>query len=163
MAFSTATPYQIVDEPRPGLLSRFIVNPLWPMLSFMFGGIFFSWIWFLFNSLAMGSPTKRREAGALLMGVLGYFLLFFTMVYLVNNALIEGLSHDYTRILLVGFALLPSYYVYLRQSSAYELFEHFGGKPFNGIPLLLLGYFVGSKLQVATITLVASGVSLWIQ
>lgn len=161
MAFNATTPYQIIDEPRPGLLSRFVVNPFWPMLGFMFGGSFFSWIWFLLNSLAMGSPTRVREMWALVAGVLGYFLLFFSMIYLVNNGLIDGLTHEYTRILLVGFALVPSYYLYLRQNAAFELFEHFGGKALNGIPILLLGYFFGSKFQVAIITLVADGVALW--
>ncbi|WP_295798627.1 hypothetical protein [uncultured Microbulbifer sp.] len=161
MASHSATMYQIIDEPRPGALTRLAVNPFWPLLGFMFGGAFFSWVWSLINSLALGSPTRLRELFAILCGFVGYFLLLFAMSFLINLQVFEGLTHQYTRILLVGFSLIPSYYVYLRQSAAYELFEYFGGKALNGIPILLAGYFVGSKFQLAVLTAVINGVSLW--
>ena len=155
--------YQLIDEPRPGLLSRFTVDPLWPLLSFMFGGVFISWIWFIFNSTVIGSPTRNREIIAAVLGVLGYFALLFGMDALVRNEMVSGLSHNYTRILLIAVALVPSYYIYLKQSAAFEIYQHFGGAVLNGIPLLLLAYFVGSKLQQFIVGAVWRGVQPWIQ
>ena len=52
--------YQIIDEPKPGPLSKFTVNPLWPLLSTMLGGSVFSWIWFVFNSMCLNGPNKKK-------------------------------------------------------------------------------------------------------
>lgn len=164
MGRGALTSYQIIDEPRPGLLSRLAVNPLWPLLGFILGGVFFSWIWAVFNSFALGSPTRVRESVVVILGAVGYFALFFLMLILVNSGLVEGLSHHYTRILLVAVALLPSYYLFQRQSTAFELYEYFGGKTINALPLLILGfgYLAGGKLQVAVINTVMNGVAQWI-
>ncbi|WP_237057442.1 hypothetical protein [Microbulbifer sediminum] len=158
-----AAGYQIIDEPRPGNLSRLTVDPLWPLLSFMFGGVFISWAWSVFNSAVMGSPTRNREIMAVAFGLLGYFALLFGMDFLVRSELVAGLSHSYTRILLIGFALVPSYYIYLKQSAAFELYEYFGGAVFNGIPLLVVAYLVGGKLQQYLVAAVWNGVQPWIR
>jgi hypothetical protein len=67
--------YRIIDEPKPSPLNRFAVNPVWIVLaSFILQP--YAWIWFLFNSFALGSPTRVKEvvwaaAGLGLIALLG--------------------------------------------------------------------------------------------
>ena len=157
-----AATYEIIDEPRPGALSRFTVNPFWPLLSSMVGGAFFGWMWFFLNGVALGSPTRRQELLITILGFLAYFVAMFSMIFLVQSDSIAWLSHDYTRILLVAIGLIPSYWLFLKQSVAFELYQYFGGVEFNGLPGLVLAFFVGTKMQIAVVELVIVGVSPWI-
>ena len=66
--------YRLPDEPQPSGLSRWAVDPLWPLLAVMLAGNVFGMAWSVFNGLAMGSPTRRREwllVAANLLGCLG--------------------------------------------------------------------------------------------
>ena len=74
--------YTLADEPQPSGLQHLVVNPLWPLFGFMFGGAWLAFPWYVFNGFAMGSPTRKREAavaGATLMlafsvfGMLSWF------------------------------------------------------------------------------------------
>ena len=58
--------YRIGDEPRPGALARVAVDPMWPLLAVMLGGVWLSWPWFVLNGVVVGSPTRQgwqRVAG----------------------------------------------------------------------------------------------------
>ena len=62
--------YHIPDEPRPGGLVRWAVNPVWPFIAVMLGGAWLSWGWFLFNGAAIGSPSRARERLLVAVGLL---------------------------------------------------------------------------------------------
>jgi len=154
-----AATYQIIDEPSPGKLSRFTVDPMWPLFAFMFGGPFISWAWSLFNGFALGSPSRGREALAVLLGVLAYFAVLIGMA---TSGLLQQLSPAYVRTALVVVSLATCYYLYLKQSVACEIYQHFDGVLMNGIPGVILAYFVGSKMEMFVVTQVLAGVQQWI-
>lgn len=154
----TAT-YQIIDEPSPGKLSRFTVDPMWPLFAFMFGGPFISWAWSLFNGLALGSPSRGREALAVGLGLLAYFAV---LIGVAATGLLQQLSPVYVRTALVVVSLATCYYLYLKQSVASEIYQYFDGTLMNGIPGVILAYFVGSKLETFVVTQILTGVQQWI-
>jgi len=64
--------YSIIDEPRPSRLRRFAANPFWVILSGMVLVQLqpLSLLWFGFNGIALGSPTRRRELVWIVAGLL---------------------------------------------------------------------------------------------
>lgn len=153
-----ASAYQIIDEPSPGKLSRFTVDPMWPLFAFMFGGPFISWAWSLFNSFALGSPSRKREIIAVCLGLLGYFAVLIAMT---SSEMLRDLGPVYIRLALVVVGLFACYYLYLKQSAACEIHQYFGGVLMNGIPGVILAYFVGAKLEQLVLTQVLAGVQQW--
>ncbi|WP_308364894.1 MULTISPECIES: hypothetical protein [unclassified Microbulbifer] len=154
-----ASAYQIIDEPKPGRLSRFTVDPMWPLFAFMFGGPFISWAWSLFNSFALGSPSRNREIIAVSLGLLGYFAVLTAMM---TSETLRELGPVYIRLALVVVSLFACYYIYLKQSAACEIYQYFDGVLMNGIPGVILAYFVGSKLEQMVMTQVLTGLQQWI-
>jgi hypothetical protein len=138
--------YQIADEPAPSTLARYAVNPLYPMLAFMFAGVWFAWPWFAFNSFAIGSPTKRAElawlaAGLIVPSAVGWALLFARAA----NALPEA-SAPYIGLVIVVLKIVAVYAVFLLQSRTIEIYEYYGGKLVNGVWPLLAAFYFGDRL-----------------
>lgn len=138
--------YHIVDEPRPGALARLAVNPLWPLLSVMFGGAWVSWSWFVVNSFAIGSPTRWREAALALGGFAGTAALFVGLVTLEVNGAIGGVAISYAVVALVVWKLAVSYWLYVLQGRTFGLFEYFHGATKNGLLVVFAGYFLSRRL-----------------
>jgi hypothetical protein len=138
--------YQIADEPAPSTLARYAVNPLYPMLAFMFAGVWFAWPWFAFNSFAIGSPTKRAEltwlaAGLIVPSAVGWALLFAR----AGNSLPEA-SAPYIGLVIVVLKIVVVYAVFLLQSRTIEIYEYYGGKLVNGVWPLLAAFYFGDRL-----------------
>jgi hypothetical protein len=138
--------YQIADEPAPSTLARYAVNPLYPMLAFMFAGVWFAWPWFAFNSFAIGSPTKRAEvawlvAGLIVPSAVGWALLFARGA----NALPQA-SAPYIGLVIVVLKIVVVYAVFLLQSRTIEIYEYYGGKLVNGVWPLLAAFYFGDRL-----------------
>jgi hypothetical protein len=138
--------YQIADEPAPSTLARYAVNPLYPMLAWMFAGVWFAWPWFAFNSFAIGSPTKRAElawlvAGLIVPSAVGWALLFARAA----NALPEA-SAPYIGLVIVVLKIVVVYAVFLLQSRTIEIYEYYGGKLVNGVWPLLAALYFGDRL-----------------
>ena len=53
--------YTIPDEPRASPFNHLVVRPNGPLLAAMLCGGWMTWPWFAFNSIAMGSPTRKKE------------------------------------------------------------------------------------------------------
>ncbi len=142
--------YRILDEPRPGKLSHIAVRPLWPLLAIMFCGMWLSWPWFVLNSLAVGSPTRRKEWTWVAVGFAGLILLFAGLTYAANSpAVISMLG---TPDNWIAYALLPfsiwklfiSFKIYFLQSRSLEIYIYYGGIVRNGVLLLLIGFAIGA-------------------
>lgn len=119
--------YRIIDEPTPSPLSRLTVNPAWIVLaSFLLQPI--AWIWFLFNSFAMGSPTRGKEvlwAGA----GLGVILLMSRAPEwaLLQGWLTSSETHRYVpywTILRQVVVLSISYRLFLYQVIPHQIFNY---------------------------------------
>ena len=143
---SRAGTYELIDEPKPGALSRFAVKPFWPLLAVMLGGAWLSWPWVVLNGFAVGSPTRRRELFWAIAGVAGSGLLLLLLINLQRQEILTGLPLKLAVIGLVVFKLYVTYMLYILQSRSFALYEYFGGQTANGLPVVLIGAFVGAPL-----------------
>lgn len=142
----SAARYVLPDEPRPSTLSRLTVAPMWPLLATMLAGNLLGLAWFLFNGLALGSPSRVREwllAACSLAGTAAALLL-------AAIASAQGwLPHavlPYVMLVPTTIKLAVAYTLYMRQSHTLELWEYAGGTPANGMPVLFLMAFFSPNL-----------------
>ena len=141
--------YRIADEPAPGTLAHLAVNPLWPFVAAMFGGIWLSWSWFFLNGLAVGSPTQKREWLWIGAGVVGSTLLLIALLSLIDAQVIGKEQVKYAFLLLVAWKLGVTYALYTLQSHSIELYEYYGGTLKNGAYVVAAAYFVSPQLTAA--------------
>jgi hypothetical protein len=138
--------YQIADEPAPSTLARYAVNPLYPMLAAMLGGVWFAWPWFAFNSYAIGSPTRRAELGWLVAGLVVPPAVAAVLLYAVGVGTLPRGSAPYIGLCVVVLKLVVVYAVFLLQSRTIEIYEYYGGKLVNGVWPLLAALYFGDRL-----------------
>jgi len=141
-----AASYQIEDEPRPGPLAHTAVRPLWPLFTFMFGGAFFSWPWFLWNGFVVGSPTRRRELAWVVGGVLGIFALAFVTATLTRSGVIDKSQGPYVRLVFTLWKIGVSYALFSLQARTFQIYEHYGGVVRNGAIGLLIAYLLSPRV-----------------
>jgi hypothetical protein len=134
--------YRILDEPTPGSLGGYVVNPTFPMLALMLAGTWLAAPWFAFNALALGSPTARREIGLAVAMLAGAFLLVFGLLVANEQGLISAHGMAYWALIPIVRKLGFGYWLFMLQSRTFHLYEHFDGRVRNGLFLLLLGAFV---------------------
>jgi len=144
---AVAQGYRIGDEPLPGPLQHLAVNPVWPLLAVMFGGVWLSWPWFVLNGFAIGSPTRRRELGLALLGLAVCIALVAVVVYLVGRDLIEWADARYLLVGVTAWKLAVCYWLYTLQSRCYGLYEYFGGKVRSGLYVVLAALFLAPALM----------------
>ncbi len=131
--------YRIADEPSPGRLARFAVNPIWPMLATMLAGSWLGTPWFVFNAFALGSATRRREIA----WAVGSVLLAAVLAQGVLHADLHRLAPE--PVLLGGLVLVSAarltgaYFAFLAQDASFELHRYFGGSVLNGAPVAIVG------------------------
>jgi len=138
--------YQIADEPAPSTLARYAVNPLYPMLAAMLGGVWFAWPWFAFNSFAIGSPTRRAELAWLVAGLIVPPAVAAVLISAVGAGMLPRASGPYIGLCVVVLKLVVVYAVFLLQSRTIEIYEYYGGKLLNGIWPVLAALYVGDRL-----------------
>jgi hypothetical protein len=145
--------YIIDDEPaQGGPYQRYIVDPMWPLLAVMMAGVWLGWPWLLFNGKALGSPNWRRQAEILAVGFAGTVALALAIVALWDADIIRTTTHVRLALLTVTvWKLAISYKVHALQSGTFELFVHYGGEPFPGMRVLMLGIYVGRALMLGVI------------
>jgi hypothetical protein len=128
-----AGPYQIIDEPRPSPLSRFIVNPFWFLLAGMLlpSFILLAAAGFALNALALRGPTWKAEL-LWLAGVAVIVLGFVPAVaQLIDAGLIARADFPrvapYLAILHSATTLAVMFRVFLYQSPSYQLAKYLAG------------------------------------
>lgn len=139
--------YVPLDEPRPGALARFTVDPMWPLFALMLGGPFFSWLWSLLNSLALNGPARLRERLLLLGGFVAYGGTLVVLAQLVDRGLLPDFGRRELQLVLTVVSLVFCYGIFLLQREPFDLHEYFGGPvapPWIG---LALAWFAGAKLH----------------
>jgi hypothetical protein len=138
--------YTIADEPAPSTLARYAVNPLYPMLAFMFAGVWFAWPWFAFNSFAIGSPTKRAELAWLAAGLIVPSAVGWALLYARAADALPAASAPYIGLVIVVLKIVVVYAVFLLQSRTIEIYEYYGGKLVNGVWPLIAAFYFGHRL-----------------
>jgi hypothetical protein len=139
--------YTIADEPRPGALSHLVVNPLWPLLCFMLGGTWMGWSWFVFNGVALGSATRRRELGLVVVGLIGAFVVL--IIGSIALKATDSQNQTAARLVLLAatvWKITVSYVLYVWQYRSFSIYEYYGGTVRNGLIIVILGLFVGHRV-----------------
>ena len=139
--------YRLPDEPRPGPLSHLVVNPMWPLLAVMFGGVWLSWPWFLFNGWALGSPTRLREALVVGAGIVGSFVLVFASLILVTklHLPLDVLTYLFTTNLIWKLGI--TYLLAETQGRGFGVYQYYGGTVRNGILVAIpVAFFLRPKV-----------------
>lgn len=139
--------YRIGDEPLPGPLQRLAVNPLWPLLTVMFGGSGLSWAWFVLNGHALGSPTRRHELALAAVGLTGSVLLVALLGRLAGSDVVSPADLRYALVGVTVWKLAITYRLYLLQIRCFGLYVHFGGKVGNGAILMLVAVLLNGALS----------------
>ncbi|MEH6421417.1 hypothetical protein [Pseudomonas sp. CGJS7] len=135
--------YRLPDEPLPSGLSRYAVDPLWPLLTLMLAGSGFGLLWFAFNSAALGSPTRWREWGCVALSVIGAPVLAGVIFAARGNGLLDAEHVPYAMLSILLLKLGVAYALYLLQQRCFEIWEYYGGQARNGLPLMILLAVVG--------------------
>jgi hypothetical protein len=135
--------YQIADEPAPTSLARFAVNPIFPMLASMIGGVWIAWPWFAFNSIAVGSPTLRSELAWLGAGLAVMFAAATGIVLAAQAEILPVAAFRYAFVCVALVKLVFVYVVYVQQARTIEIYQYYGGVLRNGILVLVLLFLVG--------------------
>jgi hypothetical protein len=134
--------YAIPDEPSPSKLEHLVVDPMWPLFGLMLGGLWLALPWYVLNGIALGSPTRRREWLALAIAALGSLLLLVMIAWASEAGWIEGVQVKLALLSVTLLKLGMGFAVYSMQSRSFQLWEHFGGVPRNGLPLAVAGIFI---------------------
>lgn len=138
--------YSLPDEPRPGALAHLTVQPIWPLFAMMFAGSGVSWIWFVFNGIAMGSPTRKREVGLAALGFAGAFGILLILGVTVREEWVSDRALIYLREFRLFWKLGISYWLYTVQARTFGIYEYFGGPVRNGMIGVVAAYFVWRRL-----------------
>jgi hypothetical protein len=138
-----STGYRIYDEPRPGGLGHLVVNPMFPLLAIMLAGAWLAWPWFVFNAVALGSPTRRKESAIAAIAVAGTVVLGLGLLAMVSRGVIESkLWIRLAVIVLVTWKLGLGYVLHTLQNRTFHVYEYYGGAVRNGMLLLAAGWFL---------------------
>ncbi|QWP79143.1 hypothetical protein J5226_12455 [Lysobacter sp. K5869] len=135
--------YRLPDEPLPSGLSRYATDPLWPLLTLMLAGGGFGLLWFAFNAAALGSPTRWREWGCVALSALGSPALTAAVMIAVGFGWLAPAMAPYALLSVLALKVAVAYALYLMQQHTFEVWEHYGGEPRNGLPLMVLLAVVG--------------------
>lgn len=134
--------YKIIDEPMPGGLQRWIVDPIWPLLACMMVGALPGLAWLVFNSFALGSPTRIRESLLCIAGLVGVVLVTASTNSAVGSQLLSSALARYALLLAVAWKLCCAYMACFLQQRALELHQYYGGRKANGLLVLMAGLFL---------------------
>lgn len=133
----------MLDEPRPGGLSRFAVNPLWPLLAMMFGGAWLALPWFALNGFAVGSPNRFRETALGAGGLAGSLALALAIGAADSRGALSETAIRFAVLGVVVWKLAVAYWLYALQSRSFGLYEYYGGPVRNGALVAILGGILG--------------------
>lgn len=145
----STTRYVIPDEPRASGLSRWAVDPMWPMFGLMLGGLWLALPWFVFNGLALGTPTRMREWLTLAAGLIGAIVATLAVAHAARMGWIEGVGIRLALLSVITVKLASGFAVYAMQSRSFELWQHFGGMARNGLLLVAAAFLVERQLFAA--------------
>src|SRR5262245_55492127 len=112
---------------RVGAAQQLVVKPTWPMLAFMFGGVWLAWPWFLLNEYQMRSDDLHRQAKLMLLGLVVSVVLAYVVIGLLHWEILDVREARYAALFLLTWKLGISYALHSRQSQSFELWSYFGG------------------------------------
>lgn len=118
------------------------VNPLFPLLALMFGGLWLAWPWFAVNGRVLGGDTFRHQLKLLVGGLVVASLMSIGLMWLLEAQIMTLRAFRYAVIGLVAWKLTISYMILVKQQVAFQIYEYYGGQPRNGIAVAIAGLFL---------------------
>lgn len=152
-----STRYRIMDEPRPGPLAAWAVDPLWPFLALMMAGPWLGFPWFLFNGLAIGSARQKREVAWIAGGWLTLAALYAGLFVLAEALKLGRFELGYLRFGPIVWLMICGYALHFSQGRSAQLFAHFGGRLRQGWWVAILGGLVGREQVAAALEKLPAG------
>jgi hypothetical protein len=149
----STTLYRIVDEPQPSRLESMAVRPYFPLLASMLGGVIVAWPWFVVNALALGSTTRRREIGVVVLGFLGIAAYAGVYITLYTHRHIPDVFLPYAPLPLIVWKLAITYWLFELQERAAELRAYFGAKLRNGLGVVAIAFFAREYVVASSLPL----------
>jgi hypothetical protein len=150
--------YTIADEPIPSeTFGNLVFRPSAPLLAMMTCGAWLAWPWFVVNSIALGSPTKRREIAMCLAGLGGSIVLGALVYALVGAGIIESrLGLELALLAVIAWKLGIAYAVCTVQSRTFSVYTYYGGAVRGAY------YVLAAGMYLRAIVLGASEDPLWV-
>lgn len=130
------TSYRIIDEPKVNMAQQLIVNPLVIVLVAMLITIFASlplyiklwlpFIWLIFNSYLLGSPTFWRECFYSIVGVFAMAAAFIGFGYGIKTGVISSPNSlaPYLQVLVNALYFSALFLVVFTQSVPFSIYEY---------------------------------------
>jgi hypothetical protein len=138
--------YAVIDEPVASPWTHIAVSPTLPLFGFMLGGAWLGWTWFIVNSHAFGSATRKLETAVALLAPLCAAGLFVGVEALGDRGVLSPQALPYALLVVVLFKLATVYWLYNTQARSFALYEYFGGRRRNAGFVLVLGLLFGRDL-----------------
>ncbi len=156
--------YQIADEPVETSLRSYVVRPSAPLLAAMLAGAWLAWPWFVFNAIAMGSPTRRKEIALCAAALGGTAALGAILLALLDAGILpRGVPLRLAVLAVVTFKLAITYHISAVQSRTFHVYEYYGGPVRSagrilGAAFVLRGFVIGLVDHPLWIIIVAGGI-----
>lgn len=132
--------YRIEDEPTPGPLARFAVSPFWPLLGLMMGGLWLGLPWFVLNSIAVGSPNRKKEWMWVAVCAVGSLVIGVSLIQLLEAGFFSDKTQvQYALLVLVVWKLFVGYRLFILQDATLAIYQYYGGVLNRFAPLVALG------------------------
>jgi len=130
--------YALVDEPTPGRMASTTTDPMFPLLAVMLGGGLLGFGWFVWNALAVGSTTSRREIGIAAVAQVGLTVMRVAIFMALAAEIVTPGVVTYLIISTQVWKLAFGYWLFSLQAVPVGLHVYFGGQTL-GSPWLFVG------------------------
>jgi len=136
--------YSIADEPVETNLRHYVVDPSAPLLAAMLCGAWLALPWFVFNAIAMGSPTRRKEILLCVAALVGTAVLGYVVLELWDREVIDSTTTLRFALLgIVTWKLTMAYAIAMVQSRTFHVYEYYGGAVRSATYVLGIGFWLG--------------------
>jgi hypothetical protein len=133
--------YAIADEPHETPWRHLVVNPSGPLLAEMTCGSWLSIPWFAFNAIAMGSPTKIKEAAMCVAAFAVTAVAALLLIWAIDTDIIVSTTVIRLCVLaIITWKLAIAYWIHTIQSRTFHVYEYYGGAVRSASAVLATGY-----------------------
>ena len=134
-----AATYRIPDEPIGGETRGWIIEPFWPLLATMLAGAWLGAALFAVNAWFLRGPHWQREIALCAAMLIGAGALQVLAAGAGEAGLISQGAVEYALLSVIAWKLCTAYWLFFLQQNGFALYQYFGGKVQNGLPVVLIG------------------------
>ncbi|MBI9076932.1 MAG: hypothetical protein JEZ02_16105 [Desulfatibacillum sp.] len=140
--------YHIPDEPSPGTLQQWVVNPIWPLVSYIIIGPLMAFLWLLFNAGAMGVLNRKQ---AINLGGLSFLLLIVAIVLTIAVSCVFGFANyeTFSGLIMDAGGVAVAYFLYKIQMPYFRVYSSMDYPVWNGMVLMGAAFLLRPLLILA--------------